>query len=120
MHFWVSAARVSLPDIAPGHFETSAARWPRKIGTNWFMPALVNSRFGESGSRLDEGTMVCSFDLKKSKKDCRISALVMLFIQFAARDRKDRKVFAANKAGRLGEAWGQREGNFCPALITAS
>jgi hypothetical protein len=23
--------------------------WPRKMGTNWFMPALVKSRFGESG-----------------------------------------------------------------------
>src|SRR2546426_12554571 len=77
MHFWVSAARVSLPGIAPGHLETSGARWPRKIGTNWFMPALVKSRLGESGSKLEEGTMVCPFDLKKSKKDCRISALVI-------------------------------------------
>src|SRR5882762_5768061 len=77
MHFWVSAARVSLPGTAPGHFETSGARCPRKIGTNWFMPALVNSRFGESGNRLDEGTMVWPFDLKKSRKDWRISELVM-------------------------------------------
>jgi hypothetical protein len=42
------------------------------------MPALVNSRFGESGRRLAEGTMVCCFDLKKSKKDCRISLLVIV------------------------------------------
>ena len=77
MHFWVSAARVSLPGMAPAHLETSGARWPRKIGTNWFMPALVNSRFGESGIRLDEGTMVCPFDLKKSRNDWRISALVI-------------------------------------------
>src|SRR5438876_6506647 len=91
MHFWVSAARVSPVNdllsptlssrggeggIAPGHLETSGARWPRKIGTNWFIPALVNRRFGESGSRLDEGTMVCLFDLKKSRKDWRIWALV--------------------------------------------
>jgi hypothetical protein len=41
------------------------------------MPAFVNSRFGESGIRLDEGTMVCPLDLKKSKKDCRISTEVM-------------------------------------------
>jgi hypothetical protein len=45
------------------------------------MPALVNSRFGESGIKLEDGTRVCPFDLKKSKKDWRISALVIcLFI----------------------------------------
>src|ERR1035437_4187630 len=82
MHFWVSAARVSLPGMAPAHLVTSGARWARKIGTNWFMPAFVNSRFGESGIKLDEGTMVWPFDLKKSKKDCRISALVIsLFLE---------------------------------------
>src|ERR1017187_6130795 len=48
------------------------------MGTNWFMPALVNSRFGESGSRVEDGTMVCPFDLKKSRNDWRISALVIL------------------------------------------
>src|SRR2546427_3830450 len=68
MHFWVSAARGGLN----GHFCL-----PRKIGTNWFMPALVKSRFGESGSRLDEGTMVCCFDLKKSRNDWRIWRLVI-------------------------------------------
>src|SRR5690349_1120413 len=77
MHFWVSAARVSFPGTAPGHLERSAARWPRKIGTNWFIPAFVNNRFGESGRRLDEGTMVCPFDLKKSRNDRRIWALVI-------------------------------------------
>src|SRR6266496_3964600 len=35
------------------------------------MPALVNSRFGASGRRLDDGTIVCCFDLKKSRKSCR-------------------------------------------------
>src|SRR3974390_479682 len=79
MHFWVSAARESLPGAAPAHLETSGARWSRKIGTNWFMPALVNSRFGESGIRLAEGTMVCPFDLKKSRKSWRISALVFIY-----------------------------------------
>src|SRR5688572_9840036 len=78
MHFCVSAARVSLPGIAPAHLFTSALRWPRKIGTNWFMPALVKSRFGESGMRLDEGTMVCCFDLKKSRNDWRIWLLVIV------------------------------------------
>src|SRR5437667_8542262 len=77
MHFWVSAARVSRPGMAPGHLLTSGFRWPRKMGTNWFMPALVNRRFGASGRRLEEGTMVCCFDLKKSRNDRRISALVI-------------------------------------------
>jgi hypothetical protein len=31
---------------------------PRKIGTNWFIPALVKRRFGEVGIKLAEGTMV--------------------------------------------------------------
>ena len=39
------------------------------MGTNWFMPALVKSRFGESGMRLEDGTMVCCFSRKKSRKD---------------------------------------------------
>jgi len=52
---------------------------PRKIGTNWFMPAFVNNRFGESGMRLEDGTMVCCFDLKKSRNDCRICADVIIF-----------------------------------------
>src|SRR5262245_20739586 len=97
MHFWVSAARVSCVcllsptlssrggegeetlsgGIAPGHLETSAARCPRKMGTNWFMPALVKRRLGASGSRLDEGTVVWPLDLKKSRNDWRIWALVM-------------------------------------------
>src|SRR5882757_9874619 len=77
MHFWVSAARVSLPGTAPAHLLTSAFFWPRKIGTNWFMPAFVNRRFGESGIRLEDGTMVCCFDLKKSRNDWRICELVI-------------------------------------------
>jgi hypothetical protein len=36
------------------------------------MPAFVNKRFGESGMRLEDGTMVCDFDLKKSRNDWRI------------------------------------------------
>jgi hypothetical protein len=42
------------------------------------MPALVNNRLGESGIKLEEGTIVCCFDLKKSRKDWRISLLVIV------------------------------------------
>jgi hypothetical protein len=38
----------------------------------------VKSKFGESGMRLDEGTMVCCFDLKKSRNDWRICADVII------------------------------------------
>ena len=47
------------------------------MGTNWFMPAFVNKRFGESGINEDDGTMVCCFDLKKSRNDWRISVEVI-------------------------------------------
>src|SRR5207302_1980993 len=89
-----------MPGIAPGHLETSGARWPRKIGTNWFMPALVNSKLGESGNKLEEGTIVCPFDLKKSKNDCRISVLVICyFIRLAAPSRMS--IFARDSAEKL-------------------
>src|SRR5437867_5321841 len=68
MHFCVSTAR--------GGFHGGFC-CPRKIGTNWFMPALVKSRFGESGRSDDDGTMVCCFSRKKSRKDCRICAEVI-------------------------------------------
>src|SRR5882757_5007244 len=42
------------------------------------MPAFVNRRFGESGINEDEGTMVCCFDLKKSRNDWRICVLVIM------------------------------------------
>src|SRR6266404_4893022 len=69
MHFWVSATR--------GGFQGGFC-WPRKIGTNWFMPAFVKRRLGESGRRDDGGTMVCCFSRKKSRNDCRICAEVMV------------------------------------------
>src|ERR1039458_4601975 len=50
------------------------------MGTNWFMPALVNSRLGLSGMRLEDGTMVCCFNLKKSRNDWRICVLVIMVI----------------------------------------
>src|SRR5262245_31978271 len=51
--------------------------WPRKMGTNWFIPALVKRRLGASGRREDDGTMVCFFSRKKSRKLWRISAEVI-------------------------------------------
>src|SRR3954462_10100935 len=77
MHFCVSAARVSLLGLTPAHVETSGARSPRKVGTNWFMPAFVKSSPGESGKSDDEGTIVWPWRAKKSRKDWRISAEVM-------------------------------------------
>jgi len=71
MHFWVSATR--------GGFQ-SGFSCPRKIGTNWFIPAFVKSRFGASGSSDEEGTIVCFFSRKKSRKDWRILAEVMISI----------------------------------------
>lgn len=41
------------------------------------MPALVNSKPGESGRREAEGTIVWPCEAKKSRKDWRISAEVM-------------------------------------------
>src|ERR1043166_8573609 len=78
MHFCVSAARVSLPGIAPAHLLTSGARSPRKMGTNWFMPAFVKRRFGESGMSDALGTMVCLFSRKKSRNCWRIWVLVSM------------------------------------------
>jgi hypothetical protein len=43
------------------------------------MPAFVNKRFGESGINDEDGTMVCDFDLKKSRNDWRICVLVIIF-----------------------------------------
>jgi hypothetical protein len=40
---------------------------------------LVNSKFGESGMSDEDGTMVCCFDLKKSRNDWRICADVIIF-----------------------------------------
>jgi hypothetical protein len=47
------------------------------------MPALVKSKFGESGIKLEEGTIVCCFSRKNSRKELRISALVMKAFQTA-------------------------------------
>jgi hypothetical protein len=61
------------------------------------MPAFVNSRLGAVGIREADGTTVCCFDLKKSRNDWRISALVI----FEGRIRHEK--------GRS-EAW--QEGNY--------
>jgi hypothetical protein len=77
MHFWVSAARVSFPGLAPAQWERSGARSPRKMGTNWFMPAFVNRRPGDVGRSDDDGTTVWPRFAKKSRKDWRISEEVI-------------------------------------------
>jgi hypothetical protein len=56
------------------------------------MPAFVNRRLGESGIKLDEGTIVCPFDLKKSRNDWRICELVI------NRVGEDKKTGAARRA----------------------
>ena len=48
------------------------------MGTNWFMPAFVKSRFGESGMSELLGTMVCCFSRKKSRNCWRIWVLVSM------------------------------------------
>src|SRR5256885_8313351 len=51
---------------------------PRKIGLNWFMPALVNSSVGSSrGTTGDDGTNVWPCFLTKKSMNCwRISFAV--------------------------------------------
>jgi hypothetical protein len=44
------------------------------------MPALVKSKFGESGRRLAEGTTACCFDWKKSRKLRRICKEVIITV----------------------------------------
>src|SRR5688572_1945137 len=102
MHFCVSAARVSFAGRAPAHFETSGARSPRKIGTNWFMPAFVKSRPGESGMREADGTIVWPCLAKKSRKLWRISAEVI------------RDVKAREQRGGGGLARGEFDANRSP------
>src|SRR4051794_23164700 len=67
MHFCVFAARV---------YDRFSS--PRKIGLNWFIPALVNSNVGSScGTTGELGTNVCPcFSTKKSMNCWRISAEV--------------------------------------------
>ena len=96
MHFCVSAARVSVPGTAPAHLLTSAARSPRKMGTNWFMPAFVKRRFGESGMSDELGTMVCFFSRKKSRNDWRICVLVSMAVYFE----KGRASYTARGKGK--------------------
>src|SRR5436305_14284419 len=92
MHFCVSTTR--------GGFHGGFC-CPRKIGTNWFMPALVKSRFGASGSRDDEGTIVCFFSRKKSRNDCRICAEVMN-PKLSATTRGMRELVELSRNGRTG------------------
>src|SRR6478672_674344 len=71
MHFCVLTARVY-----------ALFSCPRKIGLNWFIPALVNSSVGSStGTHGDEGTNVCpspalGLARKKSMNVLRIASVV--------------------------------------------
>ena len=48
---------------------------PRKMGLNWFIPALANSRVGSlTGTTAELGQKVWPFDLKKSTKVVRTLA----------------------------------------------
>jgi hypothetical protein len=48
MHFWLFTARRNFP------MSDFGSTVPRKIGLNWFMPALVNSNVGSSSGTLGE------------------------------------------------------------------
>src|SRR6202011_6111996 len=50
------------------------------------MPALVKSKLGELGSKLAEGTIVCRFSRKKSKKDCLISEAFIMRCASSSRE----------------------------------
>src|SRR5580704_11759933 len=66
MHFCTLAARVY-----------SSFTVPRNWGLKGTMPATVKSRLGSSGIREAEGRMVWPLDLKKPRKDWRISEDLM-------------------------------------------
>jgi hypothetical protein len=51
------------------------------MGTNWFIPALVKSKFGEVGIKLAEGTIVWPFPRKNSKNPFLTSADFMELIE---------------------------------------
>src|SRR4051812_17289306 len=76
MHFWELTARFRRPRSVPG------SAWPRKIGLNWFIPALVKRSVGSStGTTGELGTTVCpppgaGLPLKNSMNVRRISSLV--------------------------------------------
>src|SRR5438093_11113430 len=62
MHFWEEVARGK-----------GGSCWPRKYGTNWFMPALVSSRPGTGAISEDDGTTRCPRSSKNDRNACRIS-----------------------------------------------
>src|ERR1043166_9046367 len=73
------------------------------------MPALVNRRFGASGRRLEEGTIVCCFDLKKSRNDWRISVLVIGYlVESGPRRRSRHRAQRLNATENIGEKRGAK------------
>ncbi|KAL3783982.1 LOW QUALITY PROTEIN: hypothetical protein HJC23_013362 [Cyclotella cryptica] len=67
MHFWLLAALVKEASSVPG-----GAR-PRKMGLNWFMPALAKSSVGSlRGTHGEEGTSECCSEAKCDRNVDRI------------------------------------------------
>jgi len=63
MHFCVSATR--------GGFHGGFC-CPRKIGTNWFMPAFVKKQIRRVGQSDDDGTM-CAFSREENREMIAVS-----------------------------------------------
>ena len=62
MHFCES---VTLFNVYSGDFGSHV---PKKIGLNWFMPALAKSKVGSScGTTGEDGTIVCACSLSKKE-----------------------------------------------------
>ena len=76
------------------------------------MPALVNSRFGESGMSDEDGTMVCPFDLKKSKKLWRISADVIVKTLMRLNVKSGRKLAGKPGAKRVGSFFSESKSHY--------
>src|ERR1700730_10229361 len=70
-----------------------AASSPKKMDLNWFIPALVNINVGSFFTTIGaDGTIICPFDAKKSRKAWRISvAVIMGKVNYKSESREVRK-----------------------------
>ena len=77
MHFCES---VALFNVYNGDFGSHV---PKKIGLNWFMPALAKSNVGSScGTTGEDGTIVCTCLLSKNDVNVFLT-LVAVQLQFS-------------------------------------